>query len=263
MNSIKAPSPFSLADVTQTSKSLVERDRSAAARAERDREERIVVPLERITDRSENTRPIENAHALSLAESIAVLGLIHPIVVDARDRLLAGGHRLAALHLLRETKPESFRAHFAHGIPVRRMAFDADVDHTRAFEVEVAENEHRRDYTKDELAHLVERLRKAGYKDTPGHPREGEKALAPALGVVIKKSLRTVRRILAEIESGEPAAKGARKENRHEREVRLALQRAVGVKVRVQSKRDKSVVVTLFCSSNEELEELMRKTGAL
>ena len=36
----------------------------------------------------------------ALADSICELGLLHPVVVDRRNRLIAGGRRLAAAKLL-------------------------------------------------------------------------------------------------------------------------------------------------------------------
>jgi len=59
-----------------------------------------VLLLDAIKPRSQDTRPLNEAHVESLAESIAVLGLIEPLVTDQSGRLLAGGHRLAAIALL-------------------------------------------------------------------------------------------------------------------------------------------------------------------
>ncbi len=47
-----------------------------------------------------------------------------------------------------------------------------------------------------EVRALAERLREAGYTDVRGRPARGEKALRPALEVIIGKSIRTVRRYL-------------------------------------------------------------------
>ncbi len=46
-------------------------------------------------------------HVLNLAESIAALGLLEPIVVDQHLRLLAGAHRLAAIQLLMVANPDA------------------------------------------------------------------------------------------------------------------------------------------------------------
>jgi hypothetical protein len=50
--------------------------------------------------REEDSRPLLAKHVLEVAESIAVLGLIEPLVIDTNGYLLAGGHRLAAIQLL-------------------------------------------------------------------------------------------------------------------------------------------------------------------
>jgi hypothetical protein len=77
------------------------------------------------------------------------------------------------------------------------MDLNADTDHQQALAIEVAENAQRRNYTSREVKKLAKRLVKAGYKDTAGRPKDGEKSLAPALAVVIGCSLRTVRRHLS------------------------------------------------------------------
>ena len=56
------------------------------------------LPLDRIQLRETNTRELQQQHVAALAESIAVLGLLEPLVVDQGGRLLAGGHRLAAIN---------------------------------------------------------------------------------------------------------------------------------------------------------------------
>jgi ParB family chromosome partitioning protein len=155
------------------------------------------MPLEAIKLRGADTRPLNSLHVEALAESIAVLGLIEPLVVDRQGQLLAGGHRLAAIAQLKEADLDTFKQHFAAGVPVRVMEFDADVDPTRALEIEIAENEKRRDYTPAEVRTIAERLKQAGYKDSKGRPRTGEKALTPALQTIIGKSRRTVMSYLA------------------------------------------------------------------
>lgn len=159
-----------------------------------------VLALDMIFERNKNTRELNAAHVAGLAESIEALGLLEPLVVDSRGRLLAGGHRLAALGYLRENSPEHFQKNFAQGVPVRALPFDSAEEPDIALAVEVAENEHRRDYTRQEVLSIAARLREAGYKDTAGRPRTGQKALAPALSTVLGKSIRTVRRVLQEEE---------------------------------------------------------------
>jgi ParB family chromosome partitioning protein len=78
------------------------------------------------------------------------------------------------------------------------MPFDASEDPEQALQVEISENEKRRDYTPNEVRALASRLRAAGYVDTPGRPSKDEKRLRPALEVIVGKSLRSVRRYLTE-----------------------------------------------------------------
>ena len=62
-----------------------------------------VMPLDAIKPRDADTRPLNPAHVEALAESIVALGLIEPLAVDKQGRLLAGGHRLAAIVQLKES----------------------------------------------------------------------------------------------------------------------------------------------------------------
>ena len=163
----------------------------------------VTLPLEQITDRlGGDTRPLNPNHVESLAESIAVLGLIEPLVVDQAGRLLAGGHRKAAIALLKDTNPDAFTGRFPGSqIPVRVMPFDAQQEPDLALQIEVAENEQRRDYTPDEVRAIADRLREAGFVDLKGRPKKGQKALMPALSAVIGKSIRTVQSYLAASEA--------------------------------------------------------------
>ena len=158
----------------------------------------ITLPLERIKDRESNTRALNKQHVQSLKESIFTLGLIEPLAVDREKVLLAGGHRLAAIVLLRETEPAIFEEHFpGSAVPVRVMPFvAANSEPSKALQVEVAENEYRRDYTPAEVRGIAERLIEAGYKDVKGRPKKGEKVLMPALSTVVGKNRRTIQRYL-------------------------------------------------------------------
>ena len=162
-------------------------------------ERTLTLKLSQIIKRKTDTRNLHLKHVEALAESIAVLGLLEPLVVDSQNRLLAGGHRLAAIRLLKEQNPQAYRTHFSNeAIQVRIMPFDTESDPDLALQVEVAENEHRRDYTPSEVRALADRLQKQGYKLLKGRPREGEKSLVLALAFVINKSKRTVERYLKE-----------------------------------------------------------------
>lgn len=182
-----------------TAQRLHTQDLQAAAQADVERTQRSTLPLNQILPRSTDTRELNSVHVAGLAESIAVLGLLEPLVVDTQGRLLTGGHRLAAVGAVKDNNPEAYAQHFPDDlVPVRVMPFDADVDRERALQVEISENEKRRDYTPAEVRALAERLRAAGYMDTPGRPAKEEKRLRPALEVIVGKSLRSVRRYLTD-----------------------------------------------------------------
>jgi ParB-like nuclease domain len=61
-----------------------------------------LLPLPKIIDRVTDTRELKAQHVEDLMVSISVLGLLEPLVVDSRNRLLAGGHRKMAIHRLKE-----------------------------------------------------------------------------------------------------------------------------------------------------------------
>jgi ParB family transcriptional regulator, chromosome partitioning protein len=160
-----------------------------------------VIRFDQIKDRKIDTRPLDPAHVDQLVESIAVLGLLEPLVIDLKGVLLAGGHRKSAISQIREQSPDAYTAQFPEEmIPVRVMPFDAEQDPDLALQIEISENEKRRDYTPAEIRALAERLRESGYTDVPGRPAKGEKRLRPAIEVIVGKSLRQVRRILNENE---------------------------------------------------------------
>jgi hypothetical protein len=194
-------------DFAALAASQVKRDGAAASRAP-DRFERAqsalqgpsyTRELDELVERERSTREAgaAPAYVAQLMESIAVLGLLEPIVVDRHSRLLAGGHRLEALRKLRAERPDAYVRWFAHGVPVNVLDFDAEADRVRALEVEIAENELRRDYTPSEVRALAGRLKEAGYRDSVGRPKAGEKALGPQLEVVVGKSMKTIRKYLA------------------------------------------------------------------
>ena len=58
------------------------------------RQKRVAVRLDQIKQRQQDTRELKQTHVLSLVESIGVLGLLEPLVLDIRYRLLAGGQPL-------------------------------------------------------------------------------------------------------------------------------------------------------------------------
>lgn len=156
------------------------------------------MPLDEIDDRySEDTRQLNQEHVDELEKSIAASNLIQPLALDSKGRLLAGGHRRAALLQLRENNPDRFEELFAQGVPIRIFEFDSAADPDRAVEIEIRENEHRRDYTPAEVRELADRLRAAGYEDIQGRPKKEQKVLKPKLIEIVGKSKRTVERYLA------------------------------------------------------------------
>ena len=157
------------------------------------------IALTDIQPRQQDTRTLNESHVLELAESIAVVGLIEPLAIDLRGRLLAGSHRLAAIEWLKANKPSDYAAQFPnHQVLVRRFDFDADEDPERALAIEVTENEKRRDYSPAEVKNLAERLKTAGYREGRGKPKKGQRALMPALETIVGKSARQLHRYLSD-----------------------------------------------------------------
>jgi len=188
-----------LENLSEVTQQMQAQDQEASIRRSEERGELSALPVDLIRQRTIDTRPLNDKHVLSLMESIATLGLIEPLAVEQEKVLLAGGHRLAAILLLQETDLQAFEHHFPdRKVPVRVMPFIASADPERALQIEVAENEHRRDYTPSEVRSIADHLRQAGYRDSGGRPKKGEKALMPALSVVIGKNRRTIHRYLSE-----------------------------------------------------------------
>ena len=159
---------------------------------------RSTLPLDEIQDRAGgDTRKLDPEHTKELAETIAVLGLIEPLVVDNQNRLLAGGHRRAAIAQLREANPALYSKHFPNGVPVHKLDFDSEQNKDLGLRIEVAENEKRRDYSRAEVRALAERFKDAGYV-VRGRPKEGQPPLIPALTAIVGKSRATIQRYLHE-----------------------------------------------------------------
>lgn len=111
-----------LAQATTVADAIHEQDQAVEAKSERDRAQRTSLPLSRIRPRAEDTRPLRDSHVKELAESIGALGLIEPLVVDLKGVLLAGGHRLGAIQILKETNFDPYQLHFPDDlVPVRVM----------------------------------------------------------------------------------------------------------------------------------------------
>lgn len=165
--------------------------------------------LEAVVEPMTSTRRVARKHVKALAESIAAVGLIQPMAVNPDGRLLAGGHRLAALRSLKDEQPDTFAKLFPDGlVPVRVMALaNGELGARKAFEIEMTENEKRRDYTGKEISALVDRLKEAGYVASTAGPRkkgDNQKHLTEALATVLGKSRRQAQRL---INASKPAIK--------------------------------------------------------
>ncbi len=158
------------------------------------------LPFDDIRDRANpDSRPIDSSHAAELADSISAIGLISPIAVDKNGCLLAGSHRRAALAMIRASNSKAWNQHFPENrVAVRVFDFDSRDEPSRALDIEVEENQQRKDYTPTEVRDLAARLKNAGYKDYPGRPPKGTKTLTKALTELTGKSTRTVKGHLAE-----------------------------------------------------------------
>lgn len=228
--------------VKRTGNRLLQSDAASAGRAqarqaadwkEREQARRGALRLAAIRPRpGGDSRALRARHVLNLAESIAAVGLVEPPTVDLEGHLLAGAHRVAALRLLARADPEA-RAELwlelagldkdrltagqqtdvgrlkqlpplvSDEVPVMVLPFDATADPAHALAVETSENTQRKSYSKDEIVTLAQRFREAGFVERDGRPRAGEKALRPALSVVVGKSANTIRRWLGVLDEGQ------------------------------------------------------------
>lgn len=185
------------------------------------------VPLDDILDRETDVRPINDQHVIELAQSISAVGLLQFPVVDESNRLLAGGHRREAVRLLRAVAQmpdedirklfergeapdpltgadlarlrEAYAREFTGGVVVRVFTTAGFNEAEIRLEVEAIENEKRLDFTREELAGIVTRLKDAGYRDVGGRPKEGQRVLSKELERIMGKSRRTVFRLLSEL----------------------------------------------------------------
>lgn len=172
------------------------------------------------------SRALDPRHVVDLARSIGALGLIHPLVIDVDDVVIAGSHRYAALRILATPPPDrpallatlcpkgaateltaltepvqllavSLGAVDFGSIPVRVLPLSQRKTPDEAWRAEVAENERRRDYKPSEVRALAQRLREQGYRFAKGRVREGERLALPLLSSVFGVSTRHIRRIMA------------------------------------------------------------------
>ncbi len=228
-----------LSHAAQDAVVLHRQDKVVAKMHLEDRGNRTELLLHQILPRpAGDTRPLDPLHILQLAQSIVAVGLLEPLVVDQKGRLICGGHRLAALRLLDERAPTARGAtikemlealgktataevqmraadllppipgtephpmlaiapNWPH-VPVRMLDFDAERQPNEALAAETAENTQRRDYSREEIRNLAERLKGAGFVQKRGRPREGEKPLLPALAAIVGRHERTILAALSD-----------------------------------------------------------------
>ena len=125
--------------------------------------------------------------------------MIQPIVVDTNNCLIAGAHRKAAIHRLYKKDLTQFLALFPSGIPCYKLPFSATEEPEKALQAEITENEIRRNYTREEINAVAERLKQQGYTQDRG--RGNKRPLIPALQVAFGVSRSTILRALREEES--------------------------------------------------------------
>lgn len=156
-----------------------------------------LINLEQIQDRvTADTRALNEKHVYELMDSIAVIGLITPLTVDRQYRLLAGGHRKAALNILAREQPDKFAELFSDGIPVHIIDIDAEIDTVDALQIEVEENTQRKNYTAAEIREAARKLEAAGYEKLRGRPSKAQKSLNRELMAVFRLSRRRITDIL-------------------------------------------------------------------
>lgn len=140
-------------------------------------------------------RPEDVTHVSRLEEHLISYGLLHPLVVDARHRVIAGNHRWKALTHLRESKPDIFQAQFPDGrIPAMVLPFDADEDIELTFGLMASENLCRKDPSPEEIVVAREYLRAQGYHVDAGRPPEGQKPIRTILAQILGCTERQVKR---------------------------------------------------------------------
>jgi hypothetical protein len=258
----------------------------------------VWLPLEQIRVRDDAVRPVHEAHALDLALSIAAVGLIHFPVVNANNELLAGGQRRAAIELLQafasmtdadirrmyaafaepgddvDGQPgltdeqvallkHAWGRHFARGVPVHRIDTNALPVQAQALTIESIENEKRLDFSKADLAVIVDKLKTAGFRDRAGRPRAGERTLASELEAITGKSRRTVFRLLEDLRAEPTSTPAERGPSETSRALARQLAEHFALPVRVSDnpkKRGQGAIVIRYTSFQERAEAL-RKLG--
>lgn len=168
-----------------------------------------LISLAAIGPRAGCSRQLEPVRVAELAQSIRLLGLLHPPLLDRYRRLVSGSHRHAAWRWLHERRelPELMPAGVLPDL-------DALAEPSVAQEALRAEEAACRSTSPDEVRALARRLQDAGFRSRPGRPRTGERMLLPALQLATGRSRRSLQVILAALppapERGEPRALASR-----------------------------------------------------
>lgn len=244
------------------------------------------IDVDQIGRRASDLRPLNQEHVLRLAKSFAFVGMIQFPVVDFNDVLVAGEHRREAVALLKEVRDapleqvrlnftfdgqeeptnedlvliqSAYDRHFAAGVIVHVMDTSNLNDEDVRSRIEFIENDHRRDFTPDEIRGYIAKLKEAGYRSTSGRPQAGEKVLSKELAIVLHKSRATVFRLLKELDN--PTEKHQASPRSIELGRKASEQLGTRVKIKEKDKESGSIVVDY--ASLRQRSELMRTLGLL
>ena len=172
------------------------------------------VQLDQIKSWSHAIREPDIPQTHTLRQSIRDHGLLEPLVVDAKNVLIAGSHRLAAIKELREIDPAIYKKRFPGGkVPVNRLAFDADEFPIEAIAASVAENQKRQALDPDAIKRIKQHLQNdLSIHFGPGRPKNGQRAASTILSEAFKRSPRQIRAVVAKSQKGQGrAANGTEK----------------------------------------------------
>ena len=195
---------------TASGRSSAAQDRVVAQERDEARGKPIELQISKVVPRANDARALKEEHAQDLADSIKVLGLLQPILVDKNQRLIAGAHRLRAFQILLEREGDRWAT-----IPaIIQGDVDAEREPDRVLQMEIAENEKRRNFTKAEVKTAASRFLGAGFIATKGRPKKGERPLGPALAATFGISARYVRQILNEEEAPKAPARDTAEDRR-------------------------------------------------
>lgn len=120
-----------------------------------------------------------------LAQSILTMGLMHPVVIDQDNNLIAGGRRFAAYTLLASDKVndvEEYNSNAFKEIPYTRLS---DLNEAQRRMLEIEENVRRKDMTWQEHVLGLEEYHKIASRDAY---RDGEKWSQEQTGALLNLS---------------------------------------------------------------------------